>query len=138
MKNKQLLINRLIGLVLTALLITAISCNNNETENPVEVIAGSGSKTWKIDQERDASGDKQKLTKAEKKETITFYTNGTFSINTATMQEGGNWTYDEAAKRLSMQFQGETVSENFAVKELDKNEIYLEAADGSTMELKTE
>lgn len=126
--------------LILAMLATNFACNNNNNKdaNPNLLIAGTTSKTWKAERETNQAGDKDKLTKDEKKERIQFFANGTFTMSSPSENANGTWSYDPAGKNLSMQFSGTNVSENFTVLELEEDEIKLKAADGSEMELEKE
>ncbi|PTX15283.1 hypothetical protein C8N40_108175 [Pontibacter mucosus] len=120
--------------VLLAILIT--SCGGNKEEVGSEtMIAGTSSKTWVADKERDATGDKEKLTDAEKDQTMQFYADGRFALGAGAALQTGTWTFDQSAKRLTLQFEGADMSENFEVIKLDDDELDLRASDGSVMEM---
>lgn len=113
------------------------ACGNKEA-TPTQIIAGEGSKSWSASQETTAGGDKEKLSAAEKAQTMEFYRNGSFQIRDESMFQNGKWNYNETAKVLELIFEERPdVAESFQVLELDKNEIKLQAADGSTMLLKS-
>lgn len=116
-----------------------VSCGDkgNETGNS-SMISGDGSKTWKADRETTATGDKDKLTREEKKETVTFYSNGKFTMASPANTMGGTWVYDQGMKNLALQFDGNNVTENFKVEKLTDDDMKLVAGDGSTMELEAE
>ena len=137
------------GLLLAAVL-TATGCNKDNSGTDTEMatrtgadyqmmIAGSNSKTWHADKQMNAEGDKEKLSRTERKDDMMiFNADGTFSMNTSQDAAGGKWTYDQAAQTLSLQFSGENHTETFKVLNLEDDEMKLEAADGSTMELEAE
>ena len=124
--------------ILFNLLIIAASCGGKKEMPPSEMIAGTSSKIWKAKREYDASGDKVKMTNEEADETMRFYSNGTFSIEAASEMANGTWSYDAASKTLSLVFDGEDVSENFSVSEMDDDKMTLIAGDGSKMILSAE
>lgn len=99
-----------------------------------EKIAGESEKTWKATRETDASGDKDKITRDEKKETITFWRNGNVKMGNGDQMMSGQWTYE--GDNLRLQFTGSNVSENFKVLALDDDEMKLQAADGSALTMK--
>lgn len=113
------------------------SCGEKEA-TPSQIIAGEGSKSWSASRETSASGEKEKPSKAEKAQTMEFYQNGTFQIRDETKFQTGKWNYNETAKVLELIFEDRPdVAESFQVLELDKTEMKLKAADGSTMLLKS-
>ncbi len=123
---------------LALLMLVLVSCGGNEKVGTENMISGSSSKTWKADKELTATGDKDKLTGEEKAETMQFYSDGRFALGGGGSLQTGTWSFDQAAKRLSLQFQGTDVSENFDVEQLTEKEMRLVARDGSKMELKAQ
>src|SRR5690349_14017035 len=72
-----------------------------------EKIAGKDQKTWVATRETNSEGDKDKLTKAEKKETITFWSNGNVKMSDGAQSQSGQWSY--TGSTLTMQFTGSNV-----------------------------
>lgn len=64
-----------------------------------------------------------------------FYADGRFALGGGGTLQTGTWSFDEAAKRLSLQFEDQEVTENFEVVKLDDDELDLRADDGTLMEL---
>jgi hypothetical protein len=113
------------------------SCGGNkDNAGNANMISGGSSKTWKAHKETTASGDRDKLTKEEKQETMQFYSDGRFAMGGGGQLETGTWNYDQAGRRLSLTFQNSDVSQNFTVEKLTDKEMHLVAGDGSKMELK--
>jgi hypothetical protein len=110
--------------------------NKSDSMTNEEKIAGETEKTWKATREIDSQGDKDKLTRDEKKETITFWRNGNVKMGNGDQMMSGQWTYE--GNKLSLTFAGSNVSENFTVLELDNDEMKLQAGDGSAMTMKPE
>lgn len=118
--------------------------SSNETENTEtagaasneKLIAGDSEKTWKAKRETNSEGDKDKLTKAEKEQRITFWRNGNVKMGDDTQTMDGKWSY--SGSTLTLQFTGENVTENFTVIELEDDEMKLRASDGSEMLMKPE
>ncbi|WP_266203914.1 hypothetical protein [Pontibacter kalidii] len=124
------------SLLALLLAITITSCGGNKEEVGSEsMIAGTSSKTWVADKERNAAGDKEKLTDAEQDQTMQFYADGRFALGAGSSLQTGTWTYDQAGKRLSLQFEGADMTENFEVMKLDDDEMDLRASDGTVMEM---
>jgi hypothetical protein len=98
-----------------------------------EKISGKDSKTWKATRETDSQGNKDKLTRDEKKESITFSRNGNVKMSNKQQVMGGTWSFVE--NTLSLQFTGTNVTENFTVLELKKDKMKLLAEDGSQLTL---
>ncbi|MEO6167681.1 MAG: lipocalin family protein [Chitinophagales bacterium] len=117
------------------------ACKNENKQqdadkNPAQTISGASQKSWHATHETDAEGDKDKLTRDEQKETITFYSNGKMTMSGPMETREGTWSY--VGTTLSLQYTGSTVSENFIVKELTNNTMKMEAGDGSEMTLKAD
>lgn len=110
-------------------------CNSgSDSMTNEEKIAGKDEKTWKAQKETDASGDKDKLTRDEKRQTITFWRNGNVKMGDGDQMMSGQWTLQ--GDNLALVFAGSNTSENFTVVELDDDEIKLRAGDGSELTMK--
>jgi hypothetical protein len=120
-----------------SLLIFA-SCGGKKEEASAQLISGSDSKTWKATKELNSQGDKEKLSKEEKKEELKFFSNGTFSMMGEADHQEGKWNYNPSDKTLALTFEGQGNSENFKVTEMDEDDMKLQAPDGSMMVLKAE
>jgi hypothetical protein len=101
-----------------------------------QMIAGDSEKTWKAKRETNSEGDKDKLTKAEKEQRITFWRNGNVKMGDDAQAMTGQWT--ASGSTLTLQFSGENVTENFTIVEIEDDEMKLRAADGSEMTMKPE
>lgn len=115
------------------LLVSACGKKSDSMSNE-EKISGKGEKTWKATKETNGQGDNDKLTRDEKKEKVTFWSNGNVKMGNDNEMMAGTWTYTD--NTLVLQFAGATVTENFAVLELEDNKMRLRAGDGSEMTLK--
>ncbi len=120
------------------LIIFLASCGSKKELSPQEIIAGTDSNIWTAKTEYDASGDKMSMTDEEKDESMRFYSNGTFSMQSNTEVANGTWEYQASGPTLSLIFDGESVSENFRITEMEENRMTLEAGDGSRMVLQKE
>jgi hypothetical protein len=110
-------------------------CNSgSDSMTNEEKIAGKDEKTWKAKKETDASGDKDKLTRDEKRQTITFWRNGNVKMGDGDQMMSGQWTLQ--GDNLALVFAGSNTSENFTVVELENDEIKLRAGDGSELIMK--
>ncbi|CAA9274521.1 MAG: hypothetical protein AVDCRST_MAG95-2947 [uncultured Adhaeribacter sp.] len=125
-------------MLFSLVLLLAVSCKEKNTVGNASMLSGADSKTWKTDKETTATGEKDKLTSAEKKEEIQFFANGSFSMRSPTQNASGKWTYDAMAKKLSLQFVGSDKTENFQVSNLSDDELTMVAEDGSQMVLEAD
>ena len=120
------------------LLLLAASCKSKNEVATAATFSGNESKTWKATRETTATGDKDKITGAEKTQQIQFFANGSFSMRSSSENVSGKWTYDAMAKNLSLQFVGSTMTENFQVLNISDDEMKLQAGDGSQMTLEAQ
>ena len=118
------------------LFIFALSGCGNKSDSMTneEKIAGTDEKTWKASKETDATGDKDKLTRDEKRQTITFWRNGNVKMGDGNEMLSGQWKLE--GDNLGLVFTGSNVSENFTVLALDEDEMKLRAGDGSELVMK--
>jgi hypothetical protein len=114
-------------------LLTFFACNNKSMTNE-EKIAGKDVKTWEATRETNAQGDKDKLSREEKKQTITFSRDGNVKMGDGNQMMSGRWSLE--GNNLALEFTGSNVSENFTLLKLDKNEMKLQAGDGSQLTMK--
>jgi hypothetical protein len=115
--------------------LIATSCGKkSDSMSNEEKIAGADSKTWTATRETNAEGDRDKLTRDEKKEKITFWRNGNVKMGDEQQAMSGQWSY--TGNMLTLQFTGSSVTENFTVLELEDDEMKLQAADGSNLTMK--
>jgi hypothetical protein len=125
-------INHFFAIFMAVVLLSA--CGGKDELTAEEKIAGKDEKTWKATRETDATGDADRLTRDEKRETITFWRNGNVKMGNGDQVMSGQWSLE--GNNLRLQFTGSQVSENFTVLELDKNELRLKGGDGSELKMK--
>jgi hypothetical protein len=125
-----------IGNFLLVLLLLAGCGKNSDSMSNEEKISGQSEKTWKATRETNAEGEKDKLTREEKKESITFSRNGNVKMSNNDQVMGGTWSFMD--NTLSLQFTGTNVTENFKVMELSDDKMKLLADDGSQMILEAD
>ena len=116
-------------------LITGCAKKSDSMSNE-EKISGESQKTWKATRETNSEGEKDKLTREEKKESITFSRNGNVKMSNNDQVMGGTWSFMD--NTLSLQFTGTNVTENFKVTELSDDKMKLIAEDGSQLTLETD
>jgi hypothetical protein len=126
------IINHFFALLMAVVFLA--SCGGKDELTAEEKIAGKDEKTWKATRETDATGDADRLTRDEKRETITFWRNGNVKMGNGDQVMSGQWSLE--GNNLRLQFTGSQVSENFTVLELDKNELRLKGGDGSELKMK--
>ncbi|MCC9167796.1 hypothetical protein [Pontibacter harenae] len=116
-----------------------VSCGGNNKVGSENFLSGPDNKTWRASKQLSATGDTEPLKQEEQEaQTVQFYADGRFAMGGDGANEKGTWSFDQAAKRLSLHFAGQDVTENFEVEKLTENELRLKANDGSTMELEAE
>ncbi|MFD2246303.1 lipocalin family protein [Pontibacter ruber] len=120
------------------LVFVMASCGGKDKVGTENMISGSSSKTWVAKKELTASGEKDKLTEQEKEETMQFYSDGRFAMGGGGSLETGTWSFDQAAKKLTLRFEGQDVTENFDVVQLTDKEMRLKDATGGEMQLKAQ
>lgn len=123
------------NIIVALFLLTACGKDSGSMSNE-EKISGESEKTWKATREMTAGGEKDKLTREEKKESITFSRNGNVQMSNQDQVMGGTWSYMD--NTLSLQFTGTNVTENFKVVELSDDKMKLLADDGSQLTLESE
>lgn len=113
-----------------------VSCSKKGEMTNEQRLAGEDSRTWKAKKEVNASGSVDKLSRDEKRQTITFWRNGNVKMGDGNQSMSGQWSLE--GTMLKLQFTGDNVTENFTVLELEDDEMKLQAGDGSTMALKAD
>lgn len=132
-----LLKNYMVQLMVLLLLVSA-GCKEKNSVGDASMIAGDSSKTWKATKETTADGKNDKISGEEKKQEMQFFSNGSFSMRSASNNASGKWTYDAMARTLALQFVGSDMTENFQVLSLTKDKMKLQAGDGSQMTLESD
>ena len=116
--------------LLLVLTLTVFACGKKGAAGD---IAGSSSKTWKVTKLVNANGNREKLGRDQQDDRMQFYTDGTFTANSAEQHSRGTWQYNEANKALALQFENANVSQNYEVLEVTSNRMHLKTGDGSEM-----
>ncbi len=102
-------------------MIFLAACGPKQEMSPEMIIAGENSRIWTTDDAQD--------------ESMRFYSNGTFSMQSAAEVANGTWSYDAAGPTLKLVFDGDDHSENFEVSDISEDKLTLVAGDGSSMTL---
>lgn len=100
------------------------SCGDDEVGSE-NMISGVESKTWVAVEEQEAI----------ERNSMQFYADGRFALGGEGTVQTGTWAYDEAARRITLQFEGDETSLTFEVLRLTDEELTLKAVDGSVLEL---
>ncbi len=129
--------NTLHTLLIALFVVVLASCGGKEKVGTENMISGPNSKTWVADKELNAGGDEEKLSSAEKNETMQFYADGRFAMGGGGTLQTGTWAFDQAGKRLTLQMEGADMTQSFEVTTLTEDKMHLKAPDGSVMELET-
>ncbi len=119
------------------LMLLFITCGKKDADKPVtneEKIAGQTHKTWVATRQRNAEGERDKLSQDEKKQKITFSRDGNVKMGDDTQSMSGKWSTNGST--LTMQFDGADVTENFTILELTDDKVQLKADDGSELIMK--
>jgi hypothetical protein len=116
--------------VLIALMLTVSACDKKAATND---IAGSSSKTWKVEKLVNANGNREKLGRDQQDDKMQFYADGTFTANSSEEHGRGTWQYDAGKKALSLQFENANVTQNYEVVDLTSKKMRLRTGDGSEM-----
>lgn len=120
-------------LIVFSIFCFLVACGNSSMSRE-EMLAGENEKTWEATREINSQGDREKLTREEKKERITFWRNGDVRMGEDNEAMTGKWTVQ--GNTLSITFTGSNVSENFGMVSMEKDEVVLRAADGSQLVMK--
>ncbi len=126
--------NLILPFLLILLSVSGCAKKSDTSLTNEDKIAGETEKTWVATRETNAEGDKDKLTRDEKKEKITFWRNGNVKMGDNDQAMSGQWSYEGST--LTMHFTGQDITENFTVVELTNDRMQLKAGDGSELIMK--
>ncbi|GAA4433977.1 hypothetical protein GCM10023188_24370 [Pontibacter saemangeumensis] len=118
------------------LAVVLVSCGGEDKVGTENMISGPSSKTWVADEEMNAAGDEVEQVDKDQQGGMQFYSDGRFALGESGQLRTGTWSFDQAAKRLTLQFENENTTENFEVTKLTDDEMNLKVPDGSEMKLK--
>ncbi|QKG54441.1 hypothetical protein [Hymenobacter sp. BRD67] len=115
-----------------ALLVMVSSCGSDKGKvEGVSMLYGSSSKVWVTDKQTDAAGDKVKQDAAAQDMEISFASNGTYAGT-----QSGKYTFDQAAKTITLTPEGSTTSNTFNVETLTDSKLTLVGTSGAKLMLK--
>lgn len=113
-----------------------VSCEAEKEGNPHELIAGEHSKSWIASKEISVEEGEEKLSVAEERQELEFFTNGTFQMKKENRFHTGKWTYEGGNRELQLVFDEKPgLAEVFYVTRLEKDQLNVRAPDGGTMKL---
>ena len=118
-----------------ALLLGACNGDKGKVEG-TNMLYGAGSKTWETDKQTDAAGDKVAMSDAAKDAQFTFSSGMTFTATEAGQNLTGTYTFDQAAKKLTLTPQGSPTAMDFSIETLTDDHLTLVGTTGSKMMLK--
>ncbi len=120
---------------LFALLLASCGGDKGKVEG-TNMLYGAGSKTWETDKQTDAAGDKVAMSDATKDAVFTFSSGMTFTATEAGQAMNGTYTFDQAAKKLTITPQGSTTAMDYSIETLTDDHLTLVGTTGSKMMLK--
>ncbi|RDV15616.1 hypothetical protein DXT99_09030 [Pontibacter diazotrophicus] len=136
MKNKINYKHKLNTLLAMLFAVVLVSCGGSDEVGSENMISGTNSKTWVADEEMNSAGQEVDQVDSDEQGGMQFYADGRFAMGESGMLRTGTWSFDQAANRLTLQFEDEDVSQNFEVTKLTEDEMNLRVPDGSEMKLK--
>ena len=116
--------------------VVLVSCGGEDTVGTENMISGPSSKTWVADEEMNSAGKEVEQVDKDQQGGMQFYADGRFALGESGQLRTGTWSFDQAAKRLTLQFAEENQTQNFEVTKLTEDEMNLKVPDGSEMKLK--
>ena len=139
MKNITSPASRLLASLFMFVLLFTAACGGKEgTVETVNQLYGTDSRTWKTDKEMNAAGDKVAQTDAMDDQRVTFFANGQYNMASGAQTMNGKYTFDQAAKTITMMPDGGAQSNTFTVVTLTDDKLTLKGTDGSELRLEKE
>lgn len=136
MKNKTNYKNKLNTLLAMLFAVVLVSCGGGDEVGSENMISGTNSKTWVADEEMNSAGQEVEQVDTDEQGGMQFYADGRFALGESGMLRTGTWSFDQAAKRLTLQFEEQNETVNYEVTKLTEDEMNLRVPDGSEMKLK--
>lgn len=116
--------------------VVLVSCGGEDKVGTENMISGPNNKTWVADEEMNSAGKEVKQVDKSQRGGMQFYADGRFALGESGSLRTGTWSYDQAAKRLTLQFEEQNESLTYEVTKLTEDEMNLRVPDGSEMKLK--
>jgi hypothetical protein len=139
MKNHLTFTRVYVASLLLLLSVFAISCGNDAGKvEGVNMLYGTDSKVWKTAKEKDAAGDKVKQTDAQEEERLQIFANGQYTMTSPQASVSGKYTFDQAAKTITLTPNGATTANTFTVETLTDDKLTLKSAQGASLMLEKE
>ncbi|RTQ49542.1 hypothetical protein EJV47_11995 [Hymenobacter gummosus] len=115
------------------------ACGSKEGKvEGVNMLYGTESKMWKTRREEDASGDKVKQSSEQKQEELRFFANGQYVMTSPTESVNGKYTFDQAAKKITLTPDNGNTANTFDVVTLTDDRLTLRSPSGAELQLEAE
>lgn len=131
--NYKNTLNTLLAMLFAVVLA---SCGGEDKVGSESMISGPNNKTWVADEETNSAGNEVEQVDKSQRGGMQFYADGRFALGESGSLRTGTWSYDQAAKRLTLQFEEQNETLNYEVTKLTEKEMNLKVPDGSEMMLK--
>lgn len=131
--NYKNTLNTLLAMLFAVVLV---SCGGEDKVGSESMISGPNNKTWVADEETNSAGNEVEQVDKSQRGGMQFYADGRFALGESGSLRTGTWSYDQAAKRLTLQFEEQNETLNYEVTKLTEKEMNLKVPDGSEMMLK--
>ncbi|WP_375416968.1 hypothetical protein [uncultured Hymenobacter sp.] len=139
MKNHLTFTRAYAATLLLLLSIFAVSCGSKEgTVEGVNMLYGKESKVWKTAKEKSASGDKVSQTDTQEEERLQIFANGQYTMTSPQQAVSGKYSFDQAAKTITMTPNGAAAGNQFTVETLTDDRLTLKSATGASLMLEKE
>lgn len=127
------------AVLLLLLSVFAVACGGKEgTVESVNMLYGTDSKVWKTAKEKSATGEKVEQTDAQEDQRLQIFANGQYTMTAPTQTVSGKYSFDQAAKTITMTPDGSATANTFTVVTLTDDKLTLKAPTGATLMLEKE
>ena len=136
MKNANLFARPFFASLVLLLSLFMVACGNDKGKvEEVNKLYGTDSKVWKTAKLTDAAGDKVKQTDAQEQEELHVYADGKYTMTGASGAVSGKYSFDQAAKVITLTPEGSATSNTFNVETLTDDKLTLVAPTGAKLML---